>query len=95
MSSCVLAVNVGWSYSMQMSEAKYNPPESIGQRIRRIRQEKGIAQDRLAIAANVDQSGLSKLERGRERKMGEPSLRRIAAVLDVSYETLIGQSDSS
>jgi transcriptional regulator with XRE-family HTH domain len=47
----------------------------------------------LAIQANVDQSGLSKLERGKERRMGERPLRRISEVLGVTFEDLIRGTD--
>ena len=55
--------------------------EPIGARVRRLRQERGLAQDRLALEANVDQSGLSKFERGKSRHWGRAPLGRIAAVL--------------
>ena len=67
--------------------------EPIGQRIRRLRQERGLAQDRLAIEARVDQSGLSKLERGKERRMGEVPLRRIAQVLGLTLDELLEGTD--
>lgn len=67
--------------------------EPIGAKIRRLRQERKLSQDRLAIESHIDQSGLSKLERGRERGIGEVPLRRIAAVLKVSFEELIAGTD--
>jgi transcriptional regulator with XRE-family HTH domain len=63
--------------------------ESLGERIRRLRQEKGISQDRLALRAGIDQSGLSKFERGKERRISETSLRRIASVLEIEFEHLV------
>ena len=67
--------------------------EPLGARIRRLRQERKLSQDRLAIEAHVDQSGLSKLERGKEKRMGEKPLRRIAAVLKVPFEDLVARTD--
>jgi transcriptional regulator with XRE-family HTH domain len=68
--------------------------ESLGSKIRRLRLDKGIGQERLAIEANVDQSGLSKFERGKEKRMiGEQALRRLAAVLEVQFEELISGTD--
>lgn len=67
--------------------------EPLGQRIRRLRLGRDLGQDRLAIEAKVDQSGLSKLERGKERRFGEVQLRRIAAVLNVSFEDLVTGTD--
>lgn len=67
--------------------------EHLGARIRRLRTERGLSQDRLALEANVDQSGLSKFERGREYKIGRPGLERIAVVLGIGYDTLIAGTD--
>jgi transcriptional regulator with XRE-family HTH domain len=67
--------------------------EPLGTRIRRLRLEKGLSQDRLAIEAHVDQSGLSKLERGRERRMGPVPLGRIASVLGLGLEDLLAGTD--
>jgi transcriptional regulator with XRE-family HTH domain len=78
-----------------MPEARDDQTESIGARVKRLRMERKLSQDRLAIEAHVDQSGLSKFERGRERTMGEVQLRRIAAVLQTTYEALIDGTDTS
>jgi transcriptional regulator with XRE-family HTH domain len=67
--------------------------ELLGARIKRLRMERKLAQDRLAIEARVDQSGLSKFERGKDRGMGEMPLRRISAVLKVPFEELIAGTD--
>ena len=69
-------------------------PEPLGARVRRLREERGLAQERLAIEANVDQSGLSKFERGRARHMGPAPLGRIAAVLGLSFRELVLGTDS-
>ena len=59
-----------------------------------MRGDLGLGQERLAIEANVDQSGLSKFERGKEnRALSEGALRRIAATLRVSFENLIEGTD--
>jgi transcriptional regulator with XRE-family HTH domain len=67
--------------------------EDLGPRIRRLRAERGIGQERLAIEAHVDQSGLSKFERGKDRRMSRQALERIAVVLALSYEQLIEGTD--
>ncbi|HEX9430895.1 MAG TPA: helix-turn-helix transcriptional regulator [Candidatus Bathyarchaeia archaeon] len=66
--------------------------EEIGHKVRRLRLEKGLSQDRLALEAHVDQSGLSKFERG-NRGLGKIPLARIATVLGISLETLISGTD--
>lgn len=67
--------------------------EPLGKRIRRLRQERGLSQDRLALGAQMDQSGLSKFERGVEKKPGETILRRVADYLKVPFEELIAGTD--
>jgi transcriptional regulator with XRE-family HTH domain len=66
--------------------------EEIGSRVRRLRQERGLAQDRLAIEAHVDQSGLSKFERG-NRGLGRVPLERIARVLGITLDELTAGTD--
>jgi len=67
--------------------------EPLGVKIKRLRQERRLSQDRLAIESHIDQSGLSKFERGQDRSMGEIPLRRIAAALKVSFEDLVAGTD--
>lgn len=68
--------------------------ETLGGKIRRLRLERSLGQERLAIEAGVDQSGLSKFERGRDKRgIGEGALRRLADVLEVSFEELIAGTD--
>jgi transcriptional regulator with XRE-family HTH domain len=62
----------------------------IGKRIRRLREDKGWSQEQLAIEADVDNSHLSKLERGE----GNPTVKlvyRIAAALDVEVSDVLGE----
>jgi DNA-binding XRE family transcriptional regulator len=66
--------------------------EEIGSRVRRLRIEKGLSQDRLALEAHVDQSGLSKFERG-NRGLGKIPLTRIAGVLGIPLGDLISGTD--
>lgn len=66
--------------------------EDIGNRVRRLRIQKGLSQDRLALEAHVDQSGLSKFERG-SRGLGRVPLTRIAGVLGIPLEELISGTD--
>lgn len=73
-------------------EAEHTLPvsEPLGAKIRRLRGERGLGQERLAIESNVDQSGLSKFERGKDnRALSEPALRRIAETLKIPFEQLV------
>lgn len=76
-----------------MREDRRQRIEPVGERVRRLRQERGLAQDRLAIEAHVDQSGLSKFERGANHRLGEVPLRRVAQVLGISFEELVAGTD--
>lgn len=71
----------------------YGVTERLGAKIRRLRIERKLGQDRLAVEARTDQSGLSKFERGVERRLSEATLRRIAAVLKLSYDDLLGGTE--
>lgn len=75
-----------------MEESRFEV-ELLGAKVKRLRMERPLSQDRLAIEAHIDQSGLSKFERGKDRAMGEIPLRRIAAVLKVSFEDLVRGTD--
>ena len=67
--------------------------EGLGPRIRRLRTEQGLTQDRLALRARVDQSGLSKLERQASKRMGPVPLTRIAEVLGITFDELVEGTD--
>jgi transcriptional regulator with XRE-family HTH domain len=68
--------------------------ESLGAKIRRLRGERGLGQERLAIEANIDQSGLSKFERAKDsRRLSPSALDRLARVLDLSFEELVAGTD--
>lgn len=68
-------------------------PEPLGSKIRRLRLERQFGQERLAVEANIDQSGLSKFERGSARRPGRAALERIASVLGLPFEELIAGTD--
>ena len=76
-----------------MHEAESSQPEPLGAKIKRLRQERRLSQDRLAIESHIDQSGLSKFERGKDRAMGEIPLKRIAAILKITFDQLIEGTD--
>lgn len=67
--------------------------EPLGSRIRRLRQQQGLTQDRLSLKARVDQSGLSKLERLKERRWGPVPLTRLAEALGLTFAELVKGTD--
>lgn len=76
-----------------MAGEKSGDVELLGAKIKRLRTERNLSQDRLAIESQIDQSGLSKFERGKDRSMGETPLRRIASVLKISFEALVSGTE--
>lgn len=75
------------------TDENHTDTEKLGTKVKRLRMERKLSQDRLAIEAHVDQSGLSKFERGMERPLGETALRRIAGVLRIAFDELIANTD--
>lgn len=61
---------------------------SIGRRVREIRKERGLTQERLAEEANLSVVCVSNIERG-QKKASLDSVIRISAVLGVTVDTLI------
>ena len=68
--------------------------ELLGAKIRRLRMARGLGQERLAIEANVDQSGLSKFERGKDQRgFSDSALERVARVLGLTLDELVTGTD--
>lgn len=61
----------------------------IGQRIKQLRNQKGLSLSELASRANVAKSYLSTIERGIQSNPSIQVLEDIASVLKVSVETII------
>ncbi len=62
--------------------------EKLSENIKRIRSERGLAQERLGLEAGVDRTVVSKIE----RKLANPSLEvliRLANTLEVSVSDLL------
>jgi transcriptional regulator with XRE-family HTH domain len=73
--------------------AEVSGAEPLGLRVKRLRSERKLSQDRLAIEAHVDQSGLSKFERGRRYRIGRSGVERIARVFGISFDALVSGTD--
>lgn len=61
---------------------------ALGDAIRKIRLEKGISQERLALLAEVDRSYVGRVERG-DNNVAVLTLARLAKALDVSMKELM------
>lgn len=64
---------------------------ALGDAIRRIRKEKGVSQEQLALLAEVDRSYVGRIERG-DNNVAVLTLARIAAALQVSLSELLAQA---
>ena len=65
---------------------------TVGERIRRVRRDRGLTQTELAAKANVNQGYLSSIERG-HRVPRPATLRAIAVTLGVPDAVLLGEGD--
>lgn len=62
---------------------------TIGDRLREIRQKRGLSQNALAVKAELHPSSVSRIECGRHEPTLD-TLRALAAVLRVKLDTLAG-----
>ena len=69
--------------------------EVIGQRLRQLRELRGLSVSQVAKEAGVAKSYLAKLERGEVPNPGVTTLARIAAVLEVTLPQLLAQPTMS
>jgi HTH-type transcriptional regulator, competence development regulator len=73
-----------------MMAAEGRPPgETFGQRIQRLRRERGFTQRQVAGELGIDFTYLSKLENDRGEPPGEDTVRKLAAILKTDEETLL------
>lgn len=71
------------------SEAAEGPSESIGQRLARLRRERGVTQQELASEMGITQSVVSEYERDNFRLHSE-HLIQLSRLLGVSADELLG-----
>lgn len=65
---------------------------ALGAAIRRIRLEKKISQENLALIAEVDRSYVGRVERG-DNNIAILTLKRLADALDVTLSRLMAECD--
>ena len=66
---------------------------ALGEKLKALRTEKGWSQRELAQRARVRQARLSELESGKKTDTTGQALRRLARVLGVSVDYLVGTYD--
>ena len=69
-----------------------NTRQTIGWNLRRLRTERGLSQERLALAAEIDRSYVGRVERGREN-VTVATLEAFASVLGVPVGALFAEPD--
>ena len=67
---------------------------TVGRNVRRLRAAKGMTQERLAFAADLDLTYIGGIERGR-RNPSLLAMARIADALDVPLVDLLADTDSA
>ena len=77
-----------FAYGMEMPDSVVDHPQ-IGQRIKRLRNQRGMTQEALAEAASLSVPYISHLERA-VKKGSLETLARIAAALGVTMNELLG-----
>ncbi len=60
----------------------------VGFNIRRIREKRGLSQEKLAALANLHRAYIGQIERG-EKNIGLKNLEKIAKALDVDIRVLV------
>ncbi|MBL7145836.1 MAG: helix-turn-helix transcriptional regulator [Phycisphaerae bacterium] len=65
-----------------------NIKKDIGFRIREVRQEKGLSQEKLAALADLHRAYIGQIERG-EKNIGVVNLEKIAQALGVNARDLL------
>ena len=64
-----------------------NINKEVGFRIREVRQERGLSQEKLAALADLHRAYIGQIERG-EKNIGLKNLEKIAKALDVNIKDL-------
>ena len=65
-------------------------PGDIGQRIRELREQRDIKQEKLAELLNINKATLSRIERGETKTVGSDILMKLAEYFGVSIDFLVG-----
>jgi transcriptional regulator with XRE-family HTH domain len=68
--------------------------QKLGQRIRSLREAKGLSQEKLSFECGLHRTYISSVERG-ERNIAIINLKKIASSLDVSLSQLFDGLDSN
>ena len=80
------------TFEMTFVTSKHPQIVAFGKRIRTIRKQKGISQEKLALLAQIDRSDMGKIERG-EFNLTLTKIYQISEALQVSVVTLFQEDE--
>ncbi len=66
---------------------------TIGERLKSLRELKGLSQNELARRAGINRPTISELESGRQQDVTVETARRLARALEVSLNMLVGDDE--
>jgi len=77
---------------MPYTESEQAYLSRLGQRIRKLRRQRGLSQEALAFEAGLDRTYVSSVERG-ERNIAVLNLAKLASALGVEVSALLGSDE--
>jgi transcriptional regulator with XRE-family HTH domain len=66
---------------------------SLGEKVKRAREKRGMNQKQLSLASGITQATISRLESGLVHELKSDALRRLAAALGVTVDYLVDAAD--
>jgi transcriptional regulator with XRE-family HTH domain len=80
-------------YVPNLSKSRQDPAlTSLGKAIRRVRTEKGVSQEKLALLADLDRSYVGRVERG-DNNVALLTLMKLAGALGMRVSDLLLEAD--
>ena len=65
---------------------------TVGERIKQLREKKGMNQKQLAEKAKMTRATISRIETGQVKEVKSEALKKLAVALGVTVDFLVGQS---
>ena len=66
---------------------------TVGERIKQLREKKGMNQKQLAEKAKMTRATISRIETGQVKEVKSEALKKLAVALGVTVDFLVGQSE--